>query len=362
MRPSSQSKHCKYDVALSFAGEDRHFVEETARLLREAGVSVFYDKYEEAALWGKDLYAHLSDVYGAQARFTIAFISAHYARKLWTTHERRSAQARAFEENSEYLLPARFDDTPIAGIPTTIGYVDLRTMSPAQLSTLMIEKLSIFAREHALPAHEVVEHDGVYWPASRPEVAMIDVKLHAPGLRVAINPSAYKSLQALLDTIFTHYLVSSVNPYSYGSQWILIGDPFSTRTSCPLKWIHNVGRPTVELSASWASKATLFDEGIVGGSYWTISALSDHVVRRGFCGVLTNNSELVNLLTAEAKAIAFLVRHSQQFHLASDWQQARANYRFQLVFRDWLGVGAGNIFIDNGSDIPEEVRQIFIRG
>jgi hypothetical protein len=58
-------------------------------------------------------------VYANRARFTVVFISSHYARKLWTNHERKSAQARAFKERSEYLLPARFDDTDVPGILST---------------------------------------------------------------------------------------------------------------------------------------------------------------------------------------------------------------------------------------------------
>jgi hypothetical protein len=45
----------RYDVALSFAGEDRAKAEELAQLLREGGVRVFYDKFEQARLWGSDL-------------------------------------------------------------------------------------------------------------------------------------------------------------------------------------------------------------------------------------------------------------------------------------------------------------------
>lgn len=33
----------EYDVALSFAGEDREFVEECAEILRSLNVNVFYD-------------------------------------------------------------------------------------------------------------------------------------------------------------------------------------------------------------------------------------------------------------------------------------------------------------------------------
>jgi hypothetical protein len=48
-----------YDVALSFTGEDRAYVDEIAEQLRSQGIRLFYDRYEQANLWGKDLYEHL---------------------------------------------------------------------------------------------------------------------------------------------------------------------------------------------------------------------------------------------------------------------------------------------------------------
>lgn len=50
-----------YDVALSFAGEDRAHAEKLAQLLKAKGIKVFYDEAEAADLWGKDLIAHLAD-------------------------------------------------------------------------------------------------------------------------------------------------------------------------------------------------------------------------------------------------------------------------------------------------------------
>jgi hypothetical protein len=132
----------KYDVALSFAGEDREYVDQVADDLRRSGVAVFYDRYEQTDLWGRDLYEHLSDVYQNRARYTVMFISRHYAEKLWTRHERKSAQARAFRESGEYILPARFDDTEVPGLASTVGYLDLRHLTPAQLSTSIREKLN----------------------------------------------------------------------------------------------------------------------------------------------------------------------------------------------------------------------------
>ena len=131
-----------YDVTLSFAGEDRTHAEELAKLLRTNGYKFFYDKYERAQLWGKDLYAHLSSVYKDRARYCVMFLSKHYAEKLWTNHERQSAQARAFQESEEYILPIRLDDTEIPGIPATVGYLDLRSMSIPQIYQVLVEKLS----------------------------------------------------------------------------------------------------------------------------------------------------------------------------------------------------------------------------
>src|SRR4029077_16204697 len=101
-------------------GEQRKDVENVADCLRHAGVRVFYDEYEKATLWGKDLYQHLSDVYKNRASYCIVFASADYASKAWTSHELKSAQARAFEEKGrEYILPVRFDSTEIPGILPT---------------------------------------------------------------------------------------------------------------------------------------------------------------------------------------------------------------------------------------------------
>jgi hypothetical protein len=141
-----------YAVALSFAGEDRDYVEAVASSLQEASVSVFYDGYEEAGLWGKNLYSHLRYIYEEAAEYTVVFVSRSYAQKLWTSHELESAQARAFGERREYILPARFDDTHIPGIPKTVGYIDLRKKKPEDLAALIVKKIDE-VRSHSNARH-----------------------------------------------------------------------------------------------------------------------------------------------------------------------------------------------------------------
>ncbi|MCP4267957.1 MAG: TIR domain-containing protein [Candidatus Brocadiaceae bacterium] len=136
-----------YDISLSFAGEDRDYVEAVATALRQAGVKVFYDKHEEAEMWGKDLYRHLDEVYRKQSKYCVVFASKNYAKKLWTNHELRSAQARALEKSEEYILPARFDDTDIPGLPQTVSYISLQQLTPDAFSSLVLKKLGIVSSQ-----------------------------------------------------------------------------------------------------------------------------------------------------------------------------------------------------------------------
>ena len=57
------------------------------------------------------------------------------------THERQLAQARAFQENREYILPVRLDDTEIPGIPPTVGYLDLRMMTIEEVYEVLVRKV-----------------------------------------------------------------------------------------------------------------------------------------------------------------------------------------------------------------------------
>lgn len=132
-----------YDVCLSFAGEQRAYVELVATGLKHAGLNVFYDQDEDIApkLWGRDLGEYLDYIYRRGSRFCLMFISAEYAQKSWTRHERRSALARAIEDGSDYVLPARFDSTDLPGLRPTIGYVDLQQTAPQTLVDFVLKKL-----------------------------------------------------------------------------------------------------------------------------------------------------------------------------------------------------------------------------
>lgn len=131
----------KYDVALSFSGEDRVFVEIIANQLKHKGIKVFYDKFETSNLWGKDLYQYLSRIYKDKAKYCVIFISNSYKNKTWTRHELRNAQNRAFIDNREYILPIFLENVELDGLNDTIGYLNASEFSESEIVDLIIEKI-----------------------------------------------------------------------------------------------------------------------------------------------------------------------------------------------------------------------------
>ena len=129
-------------MALSFAGAQRPYVEQVAAALKARGVRCFYDADEQIELWGKYLAEELPTIYGEQAAAVVMFVSAEYAARDWTRHERRAALVRAVRERREYVLPARFDDTPLPGLLPDVSYVDLRRWTPQQFAAMIAAKLA----------------------------------------------------------------------------------------------------------------------------------------------------------------------------------------------------------------------------
>jgi hypothetical protein len=135
-----------YDIAFSFASEERPYVNEIYKILKdEYNLRVFYDEDREikAKNWGGDLGEILQRVYEKESRYCVIFISKDYKEKVWTIHEKRSALARAIKQKGDYLLPARFDDTEIEGIPSTTSYIRISDMTPQDFSEFILVRLGI---------------------------------------------------------------------------------------------------------------------------------------------------------------------------------------------------------------------------
>jgi hypothetical protein len=137
----------QYDVALSFAGEQREYAQAIAHKLKANGVSVFYDDFEKADLWGRDLYPHLHEIYSEKAQYCILLASKAYVDKMWTSHERQAAQERALREKGEpYILPVQCDDTKIPGLSKNIAYLEIQEGVDA-ICDRVLDKMGVLKSE-----------------------------------------------------------------------------------------------------------------------------------------------------------------------------------------------------------------------
>ena len=137
--PEPTSPAAVYDVALSFAGEQRSYVSAVAAALRTGEASVFYDEF--ADLWGKDLTKEFERVFRSGSRFVVIFVSTAYVQKAWPNLERQHALAGRIERMGDSVLPARFDAIELPGLPATVGYLDIGDRSPQELAALVLAKL-----------------------------------------------------------------------------------------------------------------------------------------------------------------------------------------------------------------------------
>jgi hypothetical protein len=137
-----ESRKYKFDIAFSFAGTERTIAEAIAVRISREGFAVFYDSYYPEMLWGKDLVAFFDEIYRKQARFCVMLISPEYRDRMWTQHERRSAQARALEERgNEYILPVIVSPAELPGMQPTIGYLTLDKYPIERIAQILTEKL-----------------------------------------------------------------------------------------------------------------------------------------------------------------------------------------------------------------------------
>lgn len=136
-------KSYDFHVALSFAGEQRDYVEKVAKILKSKGLDVFYDKFERSQMWGKNLIEYFQEVYYSKSKFCIMFISSDYLRKMWPVHEKRSAIARDLEQFGEYILPVIFEDIDVPGLDKYKGRLDAREMKPEEVAKTFLEKLEL---------------------------------------------------------------------------------------------------------------------------------------------------------------------------------------------------------------------------
>ena len=121
------SRDTEYDLAVSFAGENRELAREIAQQLTTLDAHVFYDEQFEANFLGGAWSAQFERIFGRDSRLVVCLLDRHYREKIWPTFERECFLPRVPDGD---VIPIFLDDTTFVGIPhDLIGIRFQRTVS-----------------------------------------------------------------------------------------------------------------------------------------------------------------------------------------------------------------------------------------
>lgn len=134
-----------FDVAFSFPGEVRGYVETIAKELeREIGPnSYFYDNNYKAQLARPSLNILLQDIYRNKSKLVVIFLCEKYQEKEWCGIEFRAIQEIIMEKQHEKVMFIRMDDGQVDGIFKTDGYIDGRHHSPEQVASFIQQRVQL---------------------------------------------------------------------------------------------------------------------------------------------------------------------------------------------------------------------------
>lgn len=134
-----------YDLAVSFAGEQRGYVEEVVEACKSLGLTVLYDVDQTVELWGRNLITSLRSAYGGkQARYVAPFFSADYLAKPYPMDEYTAMLVPALENPDDYILPVKMGDVDIPAhlLSPAIGFLRAEDYTPAELARAFRQRIN----------------------------------------------------------------------------------------------------------------------------------------------------------------------------------------------------------------------------
>ncbi len=132
----------RFQIALSFPGEHRDFVEKVADLVAEktGRDHVLYDRYYEAEFARPDLDTYLQRLYHDESELIAVFLCAEYEAKEWCGLEWRAIRDLIKKRQTADVMPFRFDSTEVQGLFSIDGYVWIGERSPEEAAKLILER------------------------------------------------------------------------------------------------------------------------------------------------------------------------------------------------------------------------------
>ena len=140
----------KFDIAISYAGEEEGLAEDLYGILRENDIKIFFARPYKIYLYGKHLIPEIKNAFGPYTKFVVPIISKHYVEKYWPKLEFQIAKEEEKHRRFEFVLPILLDDIRLEGLDSDLVYIDLRKEGILSTADTILKKL----REH-YPVEEI---------------------------------------------------------------------------------------------------------------------------------------------------------------------------------------------------------------
>jgi hypothetical protein len=136
-----------FDVALSFPGEVRPFIEKIVEELEKniGPNSYFYDNNYVSQLARPSLDTLLQDIYRKRSRLIVVFLCSDYQRKEWCGIEFRAIKEIIMERDDKKIMFVKMDDGIVDGIFKTDGYIDGRKYQPKDIARFIQERIALLS-------------------------------------------------------------------------------------------------------------------------------------------------------------------------------------------------------------------------
>ncbi len=107
----------EFEIAISFAGENRKLAKYIAEQFEQIDVPVFYDELYESNYLGKAWSKEFERIFVNDSRYVVCLLDSFHKDKIWPTFERDCFKKRV--PNGD-VIPIYLDDTLFVGIPDDI--------------------------------------------------------------------------------------------------------------------------------------------------------------------------------------------------------------------------------------------------
>lgn len=148
-----------FDIALSFPGEIRSYIEE---IITELDRNVkpntyFYDYKYQSQLAVPKLDVLLQDIYRNRSNLVVVFLCEKYQEKKWCGIEFSAIREIIYEKQDNKIMFIRVDDGKVDGVFNTDGYIDARQYNASKVVEFICQRVVLLTNDSKKASNITVE-------------------------------------------------------------------------------------------------------------------------------------------------------------------------------------------------------------